>query len=72
MACCLIVFNRWVAKRMQHFVQHDTAFFKNVLNMQNSPSPSQNDPSTSDSSPEDYKTIVKDCKTGKRTQVKNI
>ena len=23
-ACCLIVFNRGVAKRMQRFVQHDT------------------------------------------------
>ena len=29
-ACCLIVFNRGVAKRMQHFVQHDT-FLKKIF-----------------------------------------
>ena len=30
-ACCLILFNRGVAKRKQHFVQHDTTFFQIYL-----------------------------------------
>ena len=30
-ACCLIVFNRRVAKRMQRFVQHDTTFLQKYI-----------------------------------------
>ena len=47
----------------------DKNSFRNILNTLNFPSPSRNDTSTSDSSSE---SILKDCKTSKRAQIKNM